>query len=639
MRNLTKKITALGLSVLLIASVPVHADTAQEIYKDETVYGLIDASGQTTKLIVSDYIHSAEKLETLKDISNLQDVHNLRSDVLPEKDQTSLTWQVDGYELNYQGTSQQALPVDTTITYYLDGVETTPEALIGKSGELKMVIHQDNLVYTEAEIMGTQRKVYAPFYTLATMRFDASNFTDVAINQGKISNDGANFLVVGFLAPGMTENFGDLMELKVEDDLIISAIVTNYEAQPMYLAMSNKLPDVEDISLLDQVDQLDSSLAEFKKAGNDLVNGATDLSDGQVTYFEKFGEATVGLKTFLSSIDKLSEGVKQIASPLTQLVEGASSLSQGILALQNSASPLVDGYVKFSEGTKSFADGAKAFAGKVEQLSGALAALPEKAELLATSSDALTAGIKKTDDGLSSVASGSDALLAAMKGFQNSLAKDSKEYAAYSSIVAEMEKLNGATSALSDGMTQISSNMTTFNAGVDAFAEQASGLSAVQEGLNEGSKQLSAAATELVSGAAVLQNGTLQLTEGMSALVSGSQQLEGGLRQLDGGMQTLLSKLPELKNANQMLSGGFDALQTASTALIDGGVALKEGMTQFNQDGIRALTDKIEIEEGKLDEALAIKEVLDKLAIENSTFSGAPESFITSVNYLLKVTQ
>ncbi len=639
MRNLTQKITAVGLSVLLIASVPVHADTAQEIYKDETVYGLIDASGQTTKLIVSDYIHSAEKLETLKDISSLQDVHNLRSDVLPEKDQTSLTWQVDGYELNYQGTSQQALPVDTTITYYLDGVETAPEALIGKSGELKMVIHQDNLVYTEADIMGTLRKVYAPIYTLATMRFDASNFTDVAINQGKISNDGANFLVVGFLSPGMTENFGDLIDLKVEDDLIITAIVADYEAQPMYLAMSNKLPDVEDISLLDQVDRLDSSLAEFKKAGNDLVTGATDLSDGQVTYFEKFGEATVGLKTFLSSIDKLTEGVKQIASPLTQLVEGASSLSQGILALQNSASPLVDGYVKFSEGTKSFADGAKAFAGKVEQLSGALAALPEKAELLATSSDALTAGIKKTDDGLSSVASGSDALLAAMKGFQNSLAKDSKEYAAYSSIVAEMEKLNGATSALSDGMTQISSNMTTFNAGVDAFAKQASGLSTVQEGLSEGSKQLSAAATELVSGAAVLQNGTLQLTEGMSALVSGSQQLEGGLRQLDGGMQTLLSKLPELKNANQMLSGGFDALQTASTALIDGGVALKEGMIQFNQDGIRALTDKIEIEEGKLDEALAIKEVLDKLAIENSTFSGAPESFITSVNYLLKVTQ
>ncbi len=638
MKRLTQKLTAVGLSLMLVGSMPVHAESTMGIYKDETVYGLVDASGNPTKLIVSDYIHSDHKMDKLVDLSNLEEIHNLRNDVLPELDQDKLTWTVDGYELNYQGISHEALPVSTTITYYLDGSVITPAELEGKSGDLKIVVHQENHVFTEAEIMGNKRTVYAPFYTVATLRLEANIFTDVQVNQGKVTNDGSNFLVLGVLAPGMVDNFGDLVELNIQDDLEITAKVNNFKFEPMYLAMSNKLPEVEDIKLLDQIDKLDSSLAEFKDAGNKLVNGASDLNDGQVQYFGKFDEAVSGLGNYLKSIDLLATNLNQMAAPVNQLTDGMHTLTTGITTLQTQALPLTEGFVKFSEGSKQFSEGAKALSEKVTLLSGSLSMIPEKSKLLAAASNSLTAGIASTNTGLNEIANGNNALFTSMKAFQNTLKVGSDEYKAYEKIMGEVAKLNAATNGVNEGIKQISSKMTEYNTGINEFANQTGALTSTPEMLTAAATQLTAASKELSSNADLLQSGTNQLVGGMTGLVDGSKQLESGLTQLNTGVNTLLTKLPELQRASKLLGDGFSGLKSASGLLLEGSNKLQEGMIQFNKEGIGALTDKLQVEEGKLDEALAIKDVLNDLSNENSTFSGAPEGFITTVNYLLKVT-
>lgn len=637
MKRLTQKLTAVGLSLMMVGSMPVHAESTMGIYKDETVYGLVDASGSTNKLIVSDYIHSDHKIDTLIDLSNLDEIHNLRSDVLPELDQDKLTWTVDGYELNYQGVSHEALPVTTQITYYLDGVEIDPNELEGKSGDLKVVIHQDNLIYTEAEIMGNKRTVYAPFYTVATLRLETGIYTDVQVNQGKVTNDGSNFLVLGVLAPGMVENFGDLVKLNIEEDLVITAKVDRFKFEPMYLAMSNKLPELDELTFLDQIDQLDESLSEFKDAGNALVKGSSDLNDGQTQFFGKFDEAVSGLDTYLNSIELLSTNLKQMESPMTSLVDGIHVLVSGVDSLQSQSLPLTDGFVKFSEGTKLFTEGATALSEKVSQLSSALTTLPEKANQLATASNGLTEGISSSSKGLNELANGSNAMLSSMKSFQSTLEVGSDAYKAYDKILTEMEKLNTATGGINEGLKQVSNKMTTYNDKVAEFAHQAATLSATPEMLTTGVAQLAVASKDLSDNAVLLQGGSKQMVAGMTALVEGSKQLENGLVQLNGGVSTLLAKLPELDQASKLLGGGFNSLQTASVELVEGGSKLHDSLVQFNQEGIGALTNKLKVEEGKLDEALAIKDILDQLSSENSTFSGAPEGFITTVNYLLKV--
>lgn len=638
MKRLTQKLTAVGLSLMIIGSTPVHAESTLGIYKDETVYGLIDANGSTNKLIVSDYIHSDHRIDKLVDRSNLDEIHNLRSDVLPELDQDKLTWSVDGYELNYQGISHETLPVTTNITYFLNETQIDPTELEGKSGDLKIVIHQDNHVYTEADIMGNKRKVYAPFYTVATLRLETGIYTDVQVNQGKVTNDGSNFLVLGVIAPGMVENFGDLVTLNLQEDLEITAKVDHFKFEPMYLAMSNKLPELDDLALLDQIGQLDASLAEFQDAGNALVKGASDLNDGQTQFFGKFDEAVSGLERYLSSIKLLSSNLIKMEVPVTTLVDGAHSLVSGIDSLASQSLPLTEGFVKFSEGTKRFTEGATALSEKVTQLSGALNALPEKANQLAVASDGLTQGVSSTSNGLNEIANGSNAMLTTMKSFQSTIEVGTDAYKAYEKILNEMEKLNTATTGVNEGLKQVSNKMNTYNDGVTEFAHQTAALANTPEMLTTGAAQLAVASKDLADNAVLLQGGTQQMVGGMTALVDGSKKLESGLVQLNDGVSTLLSKLPELEQASKLLGGGFSALQSASGSILEGGDKLHDGLVQFNHDGIGTLANKLQIEEGKLDEALAIKDALEQLSSENSTFSGAPEGFTTSVNYLLKVT-
>ncbi len=44
-----------------------------------------------------------------------------------------LTWQADGSDIYYQGTTDKELPVTVKLTYYLDGKEISPEDLAVKA--------------------------------------------------------------------------------------------------------------------------------------------------------------------------------------------------------------------------------------------------------------------------------------------------------------------------------------------------------------------------------------------------------------------------------------------------------------------------------------------------------------------------
>mgnify|MGYP000612238069 CR=1 FL=1 len=50
----------------------------------------------------------------------------------------SITWNANGKDIYYQGTSDKNLPVSMKVTYYLDGKEISPKKLVGKSGKVKI---------------------------------------------------------------------------------------------------------------------------------------------------------------------------------------------------------------------------------------------------------------------------------------------------------------------------------------------------------------------------------------------------------------------------------------------------------------------------------------------------------------------
>ena len=123
----------------------------KEIGKEETVYVLADSTGKERKVIVSDHLINDENKDTIEDASTLKDIENVKGDETFKQDGSKLTWQADGNDIYYQGTSTKETPVSQTITYSLDGKEVKPEELAGKSG--KVTIRFD---YTNNETVKTK---------------------------------------------------------------------------------------------------------------------------------------------------------------------------------------------------------------------------------------------------------------------------------------------------------------------------------------------------------------------------------------------------------------------------------------------------------------------------------------------------
>lgn len=110
----------------------------EETGKDETVYMIADADGTVNKTIVSDWLKNKENADTLEDASDLKDIKNVKGDETFKQDGDKVTWDAQGNDIFYQGTTDKEAPVTQKITYYLDGKEIAPKDLAGKSGKVTM---------------------------------------------------------------------------------------------------------------------------------------------------------------------------------------------------------------------------------------------------------------------------------------------------------------------------------------------------------------------------------------------------------------------------------------------------------------------------------------------------------------------
>ena len=99
--------------------------------KDETVYVMCKADASVKQVIVSDWIKNPKAAASLKDLSNLTGIENVKGDEAFTQDGKSISWDADGSDIYYRGNSDEALPVDVSVTYLLDGKEIAPDALKG----------------------------------------------------------------------------------------------------------------------------------------------------------------------------------------------------------------------------------------------------------------------------------------------------------------------------------------------------------------------------------------------------------------------------------------------------------------------------------------------------------------------------
>lgn len=583
-----------------------------ETYKDESVYVNADASGKVKKTTVTEWLKNTEK-GSVDDETVLEDVENVKgNEKYKEGSDDSIVWESKGKDIYYQGTTDEELPVNMSITYKLDGKEISPKDLAGKSGKLEMTINYENKFKQNVDVDGQQTEMYTPFTLATAMMLPTDEYTNVTIDNGKIVSDGDKNIVVGVAFPGLSEDLGldsSNLDVDIPSSVTITADVTDVSVGATYTMASANLLDSIGLDDVDSFDDLDDSINKLEDATNQLVDGSKELAEGTNTLNGKSGE-------LISGVDKLADGVTAYTDGVAGVADGANAINSNMALVKNGVSAAVEGTGKLATGVSGVQSGLNTVASGINTAIDNLNQSSENIKGLANQT-ALTD--KEKQQIVSNVSAGldqaglskeqKDAVDTAIAKAVNAASDETNKKVAYAANEYS-EGMSGAASQLSAA----SSALTTVDP-ANPTATVAGGVAAVSAGIDE-------LQTKLGTGTAD-QPG---LTTGVEALASGVSQLADGANELNQKSSTLKSGMSTLKNGGEQLVSGVGVLAS-------GADTLASGISEYKTEAIDKLADAFGGDIGKVTSRInAMKE----LSEDYKSYAGIKDGMNGSTKFIIE---
>lgn len=553
---------AVGMSVMLCA-IPVCAAeengaSSGNVYKEETVYVNADAAGTQKNVTVSNWLKNVGNSGTLNDESSLSGIKNLKGEETYSTDGNKLTWETDGKDIYYQGTTEQALPVSMKFTYYLDGQEMKPEDLKGKSGHLTIHIDYRNNTKKTVDINGKAEEMYSPFVMMTGLILPNETFSNVVIDNGKVISDGNKNIVFGFAMPGMQESLGvdstlsDGTELSLPESLEISADVKDFTMSSTFTVALNDLLDDLNLEEIGDTDALKNAVDELEDAALQLVDGSAALSDGVVTLSDSYGEFDEGIQTLKDGIDVLSGGAGDLSAGITSYTDGVDQLGGGIRQYLGENGELTVKVTEYVNGVNTVVQGVKDYADGANTLADGVTSYIEGEQKLAEGAGSLG----ELGDGLTQVKAAISQLKEATDG-EGATTEDLK--AASDALADATEKLAEALD--SDQITALLKEMDDLMVNGQEIMAQTEGMaSELQSGIGTPVANIGAALTQLQT-----ELNTFQTS--MNAIMGQCTQAVAGL--------------------NQIIAADNGQIQTARDAGTDSEAAIQASIAALQQEQIK----------------------------------------------------
>ena len=629
-----------------------EAGRAGDSDKQETVYVFTGADGAVDHVTVSAWLKNPEGADVIEDVSDLTDITNLKGDESYTKDGDKLTWQADGHEIFYQGTSTRRPPVSETITYYLNGEPIAPEDLAGKSGEVRVHIDYVNQVKSG--------DVYTPFTVAAALVFNNGDVRGVTAEHGSVMTEGRHTIAVSVAFPGLAESLkggsakADLTALDIPESADFTMTADSF-ALPM--ALTVVLPDVlteaaggDQSSLDDLKTKAEDKIAELQDAGGQLGDGATALSegiqkadeampaledgtaklaDGVTAYTDGVAKAAEGAETLMSGAESAVDPARQLADGVTAYTagvadaeKGAETLGSGITQMKDGADRLVAGYEDQADGSAGAVSGSAQLASGLSQLNSAVSglALPEVtlsdeqkqaigAQAASQTADAaaqMSAGVDSLVSGIASSVRGADAsaaaqaVVAASPEIQQAItalvaAGYSEEQAAAVFAGCGAATANAVQNGIADGIEGSdpgASLKSAISGGVGQVASAAA-VGGAEGVVSEVQQTMAAYAPQietLKGSVSALSDGAAALQGGISALYSGTVQLDEALSQAQTGAGALSAGMGLLNQNSEALTAGAGQLSAGVSRIAGGASALNSGLSEItaNSDALKS---------------------------------------------------
>lgn len=684
MKKNVKAVTCAALSMMLVNSGMVLYAKDDETVKDETVYAMLNSDGSVDQEIVSSWLHNDNGIRDIKEVLDLNNVKNVKSDEKPEVSGKTYTWNSASNDVYYEGTSTKTLPVQVKVSYKLDGKDISGKDLIGKSGKLEIHISLKNTQSKTVNVNGRQTRIH-PFYMGAgVLDLSTDHFSNVKCENGKILSEGNNTMVAFVSVPGLQDTLESsgmevAKDLHIQDEFTITCDAKEFELGPIMFAMTPEVP-VDKLKNINSMDDLTNGLDELTNASAQLLDGTSQLSQGTATFNGKMQELVNGVPTLTNGVSALKNGTQELVSGSSKLYSGLKDLNTDMnqakagTAKLNKATDglgtLVSGVDEINTNMQALAKGLQDGSNELnasltdemlksltqslgnvsalqtvfenDQKNVAQAAAELEAALTSSDSDNATAELNKTAEYLKTTAFGSDGVTVrnpdAAKALQSLQA--ASDY-----LLKYKTGVKTSAQELKKQLTQLqtdSANLKNLSDMASSAAKMLPKLSSLKASLNtasQGAQQLAQGTQQLSEKSSTLlelKKGISTLDSSMTTAVSGSSELYKGSQALVSGLQRVDQGAGTLQSGSATIGNGAQQLYAASTLLKDKTGELHAGMSKFKTTGIDEMQKQVTLSLDDVTQLLAIKDEIVKEAEQEHTFSGAPKNSESKVKYIYK---
>ena len=659
-----KKIVALTLAVIMTLSC---ASAMADTIKHERVYVVTAADGTVKSVTDSVRLENADGLDEIVDQTMLTAIQNVGGDEGFTLDGETLTWQANGKDITYQGTSDKAPALLPVVTLTLDGEAASFADLKDKSGDAVLTVS-----YQQRE-------------TLPILAVTVLPLPEVGISDLKLENDVAlsemgKQVLVGWAVPGLDEKLNLPATFTASfhaDHAELGWMMTFATADPIDAACKelDARIDLDAHAELDEAKALLTALQngqtlpettgktkEIAPKINELNDGLTQLSDGALALADGTDQLSTGAAQLKDGAATLADGAKALSSGAVDAESGAAALNNGLALLIANNEALNNGADTLFAAILNTANQQLASSG----LDAAGIALPEltaenyaavlDSVLAQLSPDALKEAayaqveavvrpqVEASKDQVRAAveaAAQQSVLEAVLKAAQQKLTAEqytqavqagqvSDEQAAAISEAVQQQMDSDEVKAMIEENTQaqldqlVRENVESYLASDETIADKLATAQAAYESLSALKDQLDQVSSFVA--------GLHAYTAGTAKAADGAAQLHAGLTQLSAGASSLSDGASTLSDGASALADGAAQVSTGADALNNGMQTMKDTLMDAEKEAAEKLLPYVE---NDLADALRIYEET-RDSVQNCGYDLRPEGMKAVTVYVIR---
>ena len=274
--NMKKVATATLAVTVLFTSLPIPT---MALTKSETIYGKLATDGKIKSVYVNEHLINNDKLDTIEDYTDLEDIINLNGDENFKLDNNKLTWESKGNDIFYQGKYQNDLPVSVNITYKLDGKEMNVSDMLGKEGKVEITLKYTNNDKHIVKVNGSYETLYTPFVVTLATTLSESETSNIEVSNGKFTSNGTKNIIAAIASPGLYESL-KIDEFKNMDTVTIKYDTKSFSLNSIYSVITPKLIDSDDLDVFSKLDTIYNKANTLQESMNLIDTNTQKLKAG-----------------------------------------------------------------------------------------------------------------------------------------------------------------------------------------------------------------------------------------------------------------------------------------------------------------------------------------------------------------------